>query len=183
MSSNYNSIRNTSNLLPNDIPRVPGGSLQDQTQVQAVVQKPIKYVENYWGQAIRTDPRNKNYDIEASFGPKQFGVARMNEGSLPFTTSPRLRKQTGERMMPEGTKFLWSRSCWNECVNSAGPWYYRHWQIWDYAPFLPTSGNVSLDPRYGANTRQFTEPFKIQRGKDPVKGTIAVQPFTTATFH
>lgn len=158
---------NTSTLLPSDTPRIPGGSFQDQSQVQAVFQKPIKYIENVWGQDIKTDPRNKNYDVQMSFYPKQFGTERMNTGSLPYNTSPRLRKQVGERMIPEGTKMMWSRSCWNECLNNAGPWYLRHWQIWDYAPFRPTGGNVALDPRYGIDTRKFTEPYKVSRGTIP----------------
>lgn len=158
---------NTSQLLPEDVPRVPGGSFQDQTQIQAVVQRPIKYVENVFGQDIRVDPRLKNYDVEMSFHPKQFGRERMNLGSLPYTTSPRLRRNMSDRMIPEDTKLMWSRSCWNECLNAAGPWYLRHWQIWDYAPFLPKGGNVALDPRYGAYTKTFTEPFKLERGVTP----------------
>lgn len=150
-----------------DLQYVPDGKFQDQSQVQAVVQKPVKYIENVWGQAIRTDPRNKSYQVQQSFLPQTYGKERMNTGSLPFNTSPKLRRQVTDRMIPEGTKMMWSRSCWNECLNNAGPWYLRHWQIWDYAPFLPTNGDVSLDPRYGMDTKKFTESYKVSRGQIP----------------
>jgi hypothetical protein len=135
-------------------------NLQDQLQVQALVQKPVKYIENYWGQALRTDPRNKNFDLEMSFWPK-FGRDQMNLGSLPYSTAPRLLKRPLDRMLPTFTALECSKPCWNEALAQSGPWYLRHWQIWDNAPFLPTNGDVTKDPRYGVNTRQFTKPQKI----------------------
>lgn len=162
---------NTTTLL------VPGGSkaviekgsngLQDMAQVQAIIQKPVKYVENYYGQDIRFDPRKRNFDVEMSFWPK-FGTDRMNVGALPYSTAPRLRRRPIERLMPIDTKTRFSRACWNECVNNAGPYYLRYWQIWDYAPFLPSRGDVSIDPRYtGLTTKTFTEPYRLSRGYFP----------------
>jgi len=143
-------------------------SKQDQTQVQAVFQKPIKFIENYWGQDVRADPRNRNYDVEMSFWPR-FGRDRMNVGSLPYTTSPKMLRNPVDRMMSEPTKMGFSRACFNECVNRSGPWYLRHWQIWDYAPLPPTNGDVSKDPRYGMDTRQFTEPYLVSRNHSPTR--------------
>lgn len=153
------------------IEKVPPNGRQDMAQIQAVIQKPIKYIENYYGQDIRMDPRNRNYDVEMSFWPT-FGRERMNVGALPYSTAPRLRRQPTDRMMPMDTKSRFSRACWNECLNSAGPYYLRHWQIWDYAPFLPSRGDVSIDPRYtGVTTKSFTEPYLLSRGNVPKRTT------------
>ena len=132
--------------------------LQDQFQVQALVQKPIKYIENYWGQELR---RQKQTDLEneMSFWPK-FGKDRLNMGSLPYTTSPRLKKNISDRIIPMDTQLGCSKACWNEALAQAGPWYLRHWQIWDNAPIKPSAGDLSKDPRYGVQTRQFTKPYK-----------------------
>ena len=164
--SNFTS---TSSLLPAAFQNVPGGSLQDMTQVQAVIQKPIKFVENIWGQDVRADPRGKNYDVAASFYPKSFGRERMNTGALPYSGGPRMRKKNPERLTPESTKLNYSRSCFNECLNASGPNYYRWWQIFDYAPFVPSNGNLAIDPRRTAmDTKKFTEPYKLSRGHAPV---------------
>lgn len=147
----------------NSIQRVPTNGFQDMSQVQAVVQKPVKYLENVFGQDIRTDARMRNYDVEASFFPKQFGTDRMNVGALPYATAPRLKRKPTDRMVPIDTKSRFSRVCWNDCIDNAGPHYLRWWQIWDYAPFLPTNGDIALDPRYGLDTKKFTEPYKVVR--------------------
>ena len=132
-------------------------------EVNAVIDKPIKYLENVWGQAIRRDPRARNIETEMSFYPK-FGTDALNSGQLPYATLPRsIKKVTSERMIPLDTRMECSRSCWNEALAQSGPFYLRHWQIWDNAPFKPSSGDVSIDPRYGANTRQFTKSFKFQQ--------------------
>ena len=137
--------------------------MQDQSQAQAVIQKPVKYIENYYGQAMRVDRTKVNMELEMANWPK-FGQERMNTGSLPYTGSPRYRKNLSDRLIPEDTKMMWSRSCWNECLNQAGPWYLRHWQIWDYAPFVPTAGNVVTDPKYGGiNTKEFTKSYKVTK--------------------
>ena len=149
------------------IQKVQTNGKQDMTQVQAIIQKPVKYLENVFGQDIRADPRNRDYDVQMSFYPKHFGVERMNTGALPYATSPRLRRNPTDRMMPIDTKTRFSRACFNECLNSAGPHYLRYWPIWDHMPFLPTGGDVALDPRYGANTKQFTEPYLVTRGGAP----------------
>jgi hypothetical protein len=141
--------------------------MQDMSQVQAVVQKPVKYVENFYGQNLRADRRERDMDVELSFWPT-FGTDRMNVGALPYATAPRLRRHPTDRFMPMDTKTRFSRACWNECVNSAGPHYLRYWQVWDYAPFLPSRGNVAIDPRYtGMPTKSYTAPFKVRRGQQP----------------
>jgi hypothetical protein len=126
-------------------------------QAQAIVQKPIKYIENVWGQDIRMDKNKRNFETEMSFWPK-FGRDPLITGALPYTTSPRLRKNPVDRMMPVDTRV--SRSCWREALAQAGPHYLRHWPIWDSLPFAPSSGDVTKDPRYGVDTRRFTKPYR-----------------------
>jgi len=133
----------------------------DPFAVQSIVEKPIKYIQNYWGQEIRGDKSSKNYDVEQSFLPKYFGRERMIQGSLPKSTAPRLYNNPNDRMIPVDTRV--SASCWNEALAQSGPFYLRRWQIWDNAPYLPSNGDVSLDPRYGADTRKFTKPKTVHR--------------------
>lgn len=142
---------------------------QDQLQVQAIVQKPIKYMENVWGQDIRHDKNKRDFETEMSFWPK-FGRDRLVTGSLPYTTSPRLRKNPFDRMMPTDTRI--SKVCWNEALNQAGPHYLRYWPIFDHVPFAPSSGDVTKDPRYGMDTRRFTQPYVTTSNGLTVKGTL-----------
>ncbi len=117
--------------------------------IRAQVEKPIKVIENIFGKDIRVDPRNKNEDVAASFKHRSFGQDRMMTGSLPYATSPRLKRAPLQRMVPMDTRV--PRGEWNEALARAGPFYYRHWQIWDNAPFLPSNGDLALDPRYNSN--------------------------------
>lgn len=118
--------------------------------VRAQVEKPIKLIENVFGKDIRVDPMGKNYDVAATFKQQSFGRDRMMTGSLPYATSPRLKRTPVQRMVPMDTRV--PRGEWNEALARSGPFYYRHWQIWDNAPFLPSRGDITLDPRYtGSN--------------------------------
>jgi hypothetical protein len=141
---------------------------QDITQVQALVEKPIKYIENVWGQDVRVDPRNRNYDTERSLRSQWELYDRMNTGSLPYSSGPRLLKKEHERMISLSTKLNFSKVCFNKCVEDAGPSYLRYWQIWDSAPFIPSVGDVSIDPRYTQmDTKLFTEPYIVERNVVP----------------
>lgn len=130
---------------------------QDQTQPQVIVQKPVKYIENVYGRDIRSDKSKKNYDVESSFQTTSFGKDRMIQGSLPFATSPRLKRNVTDRNLPVNTTI--SRVCFNDCLNEGGRFHDRYWVDWNNHAFLPTTGDVTKDPRYGENTRSFTKPY------------------------
>ncbi len=117
--------------------------------VRAQIEKPVKIIENVFGTNIRADPRGRDREVADSFRQKTFGRDRMMTGSLPFATSPRLKRTPLQRMVPMDTHVPFGEL--NEAVARAGPFYLRRWQIWDNAPFLPNTGDVSLDPRYSAN--------------------------------
>ena len=117
--------------------------------IRAQVEKPIKLIENVFGKDIRVDPKNIDQDVAASFKRESFGRDRMLTGSLPYATPPRLKREPLQRMVPMDTRV--PRGEWNEALARAGPFYYRHWQIWDYAPYVPSNGDVTLDPRYTSN--------------------------------
>lgn len=78
-------------------------------------------------------------------------------GQLPYATTPKSYVNPMLQMIPEQTRT--SRVCFNEALENSGPWYLRHWQIWDYAPFLPSMGDVTKDPRYGIQTKGFTTDY------------------------
>lgn len=129
---------------------------QDQLQAQAVFQRPVKYIENVFGPDVRPDYSKMDLDVQDSFLPK-YGKDRIFKGSLPYTTSPKLYRNVQDRMIPEETRI--SKVCWNDALADSGPWYLRHWQIWDGVPFLPTTGDVAKDPRYGKMTNDFTRDY------------------------
>jgi len=84
------------------------------------------------------------------------------EGQLPYSTVPKNYLNPGMQMIPEQTRV--SKVCFNEALDNSGPWYLRHWTIFDYAPFLPSVGDVSKDPRYGIQTKGFlTDYMKLPR--------------------
>ena len=135
-------------------------TVENDNYIKVVNEKPIKYLENFYGQAIRVDSGNKNRDVEDSFYPK-FGKDKMNMQQLPNTTSPRLRNTPLNRMIPQDTRV--SRTCQNEAIAQAGPFYLRHFPIWENAFMLPSSGDLSKDPRYGASTKKFTTSVTTRR--------------------
>lgn len=79
-------------------------------------------------------------------------------GSLPFRTTPMSKIMPTHRMIPESTRV--SRVCFNDALEQSGPFYLRQWPIWDHLPFLPSTGDVSKDPRYGQQTKGFTTEYK-----------------------
>ena len=130
--------------------------------VHAIYQKPVQHVENFFGQAhtVELSKRNMDFDQLGKYKYAHGGIRDKGfQGQLPYLTSPRLYN-TGvqERMIPEDTRV--SKVCFNEALEKSGPWYMRYWQIWDYAPFLPSIGDVTKDPRYGQQTRGFTTEYK-----------------------
>ena len=126
--------------------------------VRAQITKPIRYVENVYGVDIRHDPNKRDLRVEAALLPQQYGRDPLINGSLPYNTSPRLRRTPLQQMIPRDTRV--PQSILKEALAQSGPFYLRRWQIWDNAPFLPSTGDVALDPRYGSDTRRFTSSFK-----------------------
>ncbi len=130
--------------------------------IRAQVEKPVKIIENVFGTDIRADPRGRNRDVADSFKQKTFGRDRMMTGSLPYATSPRLKKTPLERLVPMNTHVPYGEL--NEALSRAGPFYLRRWQIWDNAPFLPSRGDVSLDPRFAPNQLKRSTTILKTRG-------------------
>jgi hypothetical protein len=114
--------------------------------VRAQVSKPLRVVENVFGPSLRADPKNQNQDVSDALKPQSFGRDKLNMGSLPYSTAPRLRRTPLQQLVPINTRVPPGE--WKEAIARAGPFYYRYWPIWDTMPFLPSRGDVSLDPRY-----------------------------------
>lgn len=131
--------------------------------VRAQVEKPVKIIENVFGTDFRADPHGRNSNVADSFKQKTFGRDRMMTGSLPYATSPRLKRTPLERMVPMDTHVPFGEL--KEALSRAGPFYLRRWQIWDNAPFLPSNGDVSLDPRYSANQMKHSTTILRTRGR------------------
>ena len=85
--------------------------------IRAQVEKPIKVIENVFGQDVKSDPTRKNRDVAASFEPKSFGRDRMMVGSLPYATSPRLKRAPLQRMVAMDTRV--PRGEWNESTGTS----------------------------------------------------------------
>lgn len=108
----------------------------------------------------KDDFAEKNFAAEQTFrstGPELKKDVKPFVGQLPYSTTPRSYTYPVMQMVPEQTRV--SRVCFNEAVENSGPWYLRHWQIWDNAPFLPSLGDVTKDPRYGIQTKGFTTEY------------------------
>jgi hypothetical protein len=136
-------------------------SLQD--GVHAIFQKSVQHPENVFGQAPSEQFRSRTVNFD-QLGSYQYDSQKINKsrgfsGQLPMATSPKLYGgDVQDRMIPEETRV--SKVCFNEALENSGPWYLRHFQIWDYAPLLPSIGDVTKDPRYGQQTRGFTTEYK-----------------------
>lgn len=83
------------------------------------------------------------------------------QGQLPYQTSTRTRENSNVQLIPESTKGHDIKVCFNDALDKSGPFYLRHWQIWDSAPFLPSFGDVTKDPtRTMQQTKGFTTEYK-----------------------
>lgn len=113
-----------------------------------------------WQQSEIQD-RRANVDIETKFQENVPGVKRSTdrwEGQLPYSTTPKAYGTPGLQMIPQSTRI--DAVCFREALDNSGPFYLRHWQIWDNAPFLPSGGDVSLDPKYHSmQTKGFTSSY------------------------
>lgn len=80
------------------------------------------------------------------------------QGQLPYATTPRQIDPNHTQWIPEDTRV--SRVCMNEAIEKSGPFYLRQWPIWDNLPYLPSAGDVNLDPRYAIQTKTFTTEYR-----------------------
>lgn len=129
--------------------------------IRAQVMKPMKLLENVFGRDIRADQSCRNPRAAEWLKPAMTARTQMHGGTLPYATSPRLKRAPLQRLTPEDTRV--PRGEWNEALARAGPFYDRWWQIWDYAPFKPSNGDIALDPRYNSNQmRCFTSGYKTR---------------------
>lgn len=116
--------------------------------------------DNTFSDLLQADMKKRNMDVENKFRNIQQGTKRSTvpfSAQLPYNTTPRARGFS-QRMIPESTRV--SRVCFNEALENSGPFYLRHWPIWENAPFLPSVGDVSKDPRYGMQTKGFTTAYR-----------------------
>ena len=97
-------------------------------------------------------------DAEAQFRQVQgqSGIKRSRQpfsGSLPFATTPKTRDSPSFRLVPVSTRSPNVRTEFEHDTQARGPWYMQQWPIWDNLQFLPSRGDVALDPRYGTQTK------------------------------
>lgn len=111
---------------------------------------------------INADYTNENLEAENKFRYSQLsgkkGWQRPYSSQLPYRTTPKTYIQPEYQMIPESTRM--SRVCFNEALDKSGPFYLRQWPIWDNAPFLPSVGDVTKDPRYGMQTKSFLTEYR-----------------------
>ena len=134
---------------------------QDTAQVAVVREKPVKYLENVWGQSIRSDPKFMSYDMNERLHPKNFSRVRDRYvgGALPYRTTPKLIFNRNDRMIPEDVHV--STVCLKEERYAHGPWYKTYFPPVDLWPVPPTSGDITKDPKFLQDyTRNFTKNHK-----------------------
>lgn len=119
-------------------------------------------INNFDNSFINKDYGTFNIDEEQklrAITPQLKRDLRPFTGQLPYHTTPKTWENPQLYMIPETTRV--SNVCFNDALYKSGPWYLRHWQIWDNAPFLPSSGDVTKDPRYGMQTKSFTTEYYL----------------------
>lgn len=95
-------------------------------------------------------------DAEEEFRRVQPGVkiSRLPfSGALPLATTPRQPHAPTFRMVPTSTRSVDIHTEFADMSEARGPLYLQQWPIWDNLPFLPSRGDVSLDPRYAMQTK------------------------------
>ncbi len=114
-----------------------------------------------WASFISNDYTQQNRDTENQFRYQVSGVKKDRSpfsAQLPYNTTPKTYTPPTHQMIPQTTRF--DKVCFNEALDKAGPHYLRHWQIFDNAPFLPSNGDLSKDPRYGQQTKNFLTSYR-----------------------
>ena len=142
---------------------------------------------------VQSDAPQGFYDMRASFLDAQQKSnskrdLRLNghQGQLPYATTPRTFATPGQdRLVPFSTRDNCTRFTFNEQVASQGPFYLRHWQIFDNAPFKPTAGDITKDPRYNFMTKGRLADYQlVSEGSEPFRyaSTVKDRPAPSPTF-
>ncbi len=95
-------------------------------------------------------------DAEEAFRKVQSGVKISRQpfsGALPYATTPKEYRNPSFRLVPVSTKSSHIHTEFARKTEERGPLYAQQWPIWDNRQFRPSRGDVSLDPRYGTQTK------------------------------
>lgn len=98
----------------------------------------------------------QSLDAEQAFRNVQSGVKISRQpfsGALPYATTPKQYRNPPSRMIPVSTKSSNIHTEFAQKTEQRGPFCAQQWPIWDSLRFKPSRGDVSLDPRYGTQTK------------------------------
>lgn len=101
-------------------------------------------------------------EAEQELRQVQGGVKKSRDpfcGSLPFATTPKVHKNPDFRMVPATTRSKTIHTDFAKMSEARGPLYQQQWPVFDNVPFLPSRGDVALDPRYGVQTKGFSTAY------------------------
>ncbi|RKP33268.1 hypothetical protein BJ085DRAFT_31414 [Dimargaris cristalligena] len=118
------------------------------------------FTSDEFGSPQIADYGKRNFDTEQAFrdtAPSSQSGVRQFSGQLPYATTPRSFENPMTKIIPQPTKM--GKVCFNDALDKAGPFYLRQWQIWENAPFIPSLGDVTKDPRYAIQTKGFTTEY------------------------
>jgi hypothetical protein len=140
--------------------------MQSSAQVQAVYQRPVKEVENVFGQRNRTD---YTADVANDLRPKSYGprFSQPYSEQLPHAGQG-VRWSTGQ-LIPEPTRT--TRVAMNKAFEDT-PYYERKWEPVEHLPVLPTIGNIDADPRYHSLSTKTNMTEYKQICEEPQRGAF-----------
>ena len=122
----------------------------------------VNHVTDQFAQLTSKDNVTQDFSAEQQFREVQTGLKKRTLpfcGALPQLTTPKEHRNPGFRMIPTSTRTATTHTDFARSVEAQGPMYLRQWPSWDSVPFLPSRGDVSLDPRYGMETKGSTTTY------------------------
>lgn len=106
----------------------------------------------------------QSLDAEQAFRNVQSGIKISRQpfsGALPYATTPRQHGMPAFRMIPVSTKSPNIHTEFAQKTEQRGPFYAQQWPIYDSLRLKPSRGDVSLDPRYGTQTKGSTTSYMM----------------------
>jgi hypothetical protein len=106
----------------------------------------------------------QSLDAEAQFRRTQTGVKKSRQpfsGALPFVTTRKEFKNPSFRMVPVSTRSTQIHTEFAQKTEERGPLYLQQWPILNQSHLRPSRGDVTLDPRYGTQTKGASSAYMV----------------------
>lgn len=106
----------------------------------------------------------QSLNAEAKFRGTQTGVKKSRQpfcGALPFVTSRKEFRNPSFRMIPVSTRSPQIHTEFTQKTEERGPLYLQQWPVMNEGHLRPSRGDVTLDPRYGTQTKGASAAYMV----------------------